>query len=156
MPKKVIAVLATLDTKGQEAEFLREHRVDPELAILRNCFDDSLESLPAKAFRRKYLANLLLFAFREFADVLFLLPAGFFHFLTLAAGAQVIADRHAQAIGKQISYSKDDHDDAGKSGSQCSRHDCEGGNAAVDATQDSIPQIAGTARLPKPRFDRVR
>ena len=76
-------------------------------------------------------------------------------FVLLSLGAGEIGGGHGESVGEQVGDAEDDHHGRGKAGADNARHDGEGGDRAVDAAIDPVPQIADVRAVAQALGDRA-
>jgi hypothetical protein len=64
--------------------------------------------------------------------------------LLFGAGAEVVADRHAEPVGDEVGQAEDDHDAAGELRAGHAADDGERRHDAIDGPVDEVAQIAVT------------
>src|SRR5918997_1319865 len=124
-----------------EAELFGEHGVHPETRVVSYDGDHLLEGLAGEALLGVDLAHLLALSRGDLGDLAFLAQARLLDGLDLAPGPLVVADGHAEPVGKQVGESEDHDHDAGESPAHGPGHHGERGNTTVYAAQDRVAQV---------------
>jgi hypothetical protein len=151
-----VARAARIWTLDFQAELFREHGVHPEPAILRDHLNHTFERVTREAFGGEDLAHLFAFALGDLLDLPLLAPPGFFDLLALALGPLVVAHGHAEAVCQQVCEAEHNDHEPGETRSHGPRHHREGGDAAVDAAQDRVAEIARSVAVLEPSPHHVR
>jgi hypothetical protein len=69
-------------------------------------------------------------------------PSSFFDLLALTLGSEIVADRHAEAVGQQVRKAEHDHHNLCKSSADRAGHDRERRHAAIHRAKHGVPDIA--------------
>src|SRR5690606_9988799 len=93
-----------------EAELLLDHRLRPQVVVARDDVDAALAVVALEALAGDDLADLLTLALGHEPDVAELLAPRLLALLAGRARAEVVAHRHAEAVGDEVRAAEDDDD----------------------------------------------
>jgi hypothetical protein len=151
--------LSRIEALQSEAVFFLQRDIHPTPLVSRNNIDDVFQLLTAEALARGNLTDLLTLSFRIGFDLGELTGTLTLQSLILGARPQIIAYRHAEAVGEDIHQSQNNNDGASQSPTGDTGNDRESRHGAINGTVHEVFQVnlsrahwPGAAQ-PQPDYD---
>jgi hypothetical protein len=152
-----LKALACLPGRAQHlglAVLLGHHGVDPALAAGRDDAHGALEVIAAEALLAIDLADLLALAVGHEIDMPLLHGAQFRVLVAFGLGAAEVAGRHREPVADEVGRTQDENDPRREVCPDDAGDDREGGDGAIDAAIDPVPEIADGRAGREPPSDR--